>query len=153
VVSESTGGTRVMAIDTCHGMSYIVDMTTQTEHALAIPKIGFGDRLRRVRINAGMTQDTFGESIGISGATVGKYELLDHEPKMARPVAAAVQLRFGIPADWLLTGREPTGFRPPGLHVSRQGLRHVLYGHPHNHPALAGIFPEPRSSALLAPAV
>lgn len=77
-----------------------------------IPSIGFGDRLRRLRITVGMTQDEFGEAIGLAGATIGKYELIAYEPKTAKLVANSVQLRFGVPAGWLLygTSAQPTDY-------------------------------------------
>lgn len=63
--------------------------------------------MRRLRLTLGMTQEEFGAAVGISGATVGKYEIQPRTPKLGRVIANSVQLRFGVPAQWLLTGAEP----------------------------------------------
>lgn len=83
-------------------------MSTSEPLRIPVPRIGFGDRLRRVRIEAKMTQDEFGEAVGLAGATIGRYELVSHQPKTAKVVANSVQLRFGIPAEWLLSGELPS---------------------------------------------
>jgi transcriptional regulator with XRE-family HTH domain len=53
-----------------------------------------------------MTQDEFGTAIGLSGATIGKYEIQQRTPQLGQVIANSVQLRFGVPAEWLLTGAE-----------------------------------------------
>jgi transcriptional regulator with XRE-family HTH domain len=88
-------------------------MTTQPE-ATPVPGLvlGFGDRMRRLRIGLGMNQDQFGDAIDLSGATVGKYELEGRTPRIGKVVASSVQLRFGrkYPGldlkHWLLTGEQ-----------------------------------------------
>ena len=74
-----------------------------------IPTITFGDRLRRLRMDLHLSQDELGQEIGVSGATIGKYEVLPRPTRMARHVAASIQLRYGVPAEWMLTGSIPQG--------------------------------------------
>ena len=57
--------------------------------------VTFGDRLRRLRLSQGMDQKQFGDAIGVSGATVGKYELQLHDPRQARLVLNSIRLVYG----------------------------------------------------------
>lgn len=82
-------------------------MSTQAAAPHRIPKIGFGDRLRRLRISLGMDQREFAAEVGLKPATLGNYELSEATPRSARLVANSIQLRYGIPSSWLLTGEEP----------------------------------------------
>ena len=102
----------------CRLVSYSVAMSTNTAGALPLPHVTFGDRLRRVRLNTGLDQRTFAETIAISHAALGKYELSPHTPRVAKLVANSVQLAWGVPAVWLLTGETP-GDDPS---VRREGL-------------------------------
>lgn len=68
------------------------------------PRVTFGDRLRRVRLNTGLTQDQFAVTIGVSGAAIGKWELQQEDPRNAQMIANAVQAVHGVPACWLLCG-------------------------------------------------
>jgi len=118
-------------------------MSTQHAAAVVIPAIGFGDRLRRLRLELGLDQRQMAQEIGgIDHATLSRYESSSRTPRSAPHIAASVQLRFGS-ADvdlrtWLLTGVQPTGFRPPrpGIPMPRDGHRHVIYAHEHNHSSL-----------------
>lgn len=98
-------------------------MTTQPVGSTPALQIGFGDRMRRLRLNLGMSQDEFASALDISGATVGKYEVQGRTPRMGKVIASLVQLRFGKQYPgldlryWLLTGqsRQPTDY----------GVRHL----------------------------
>lgn len=51
-------------------------MTTQPDtHELWIPEMGYGDRLRRIRLDLGMDQRDFAESIDMNKGTYGHHEL------------------------------------------------------------------------------
>jgi len=82
-----------------------------------IPVITFGDRMRRLRLTLNLTQDEFAEQIGLSSATIGKYELLERPTRSAKHVAATIQLRYGVPRTWLLDGlpRQDSNLEPVGL--------------------------------------
>jgi transcriptional regulator with XRE-family HTH domain len=82
------------------------------------PTIGFGDRLRRLRLDLGMDQRQFAEAIGVDHATISRYETAARPPRAATHIAASIQLRFAEPGvdlrGWLLaTGAdaEPSGSR------------------------------------------
>lgn len=89
-------------------------MTVTPAGLAAVPHVGFGDRLRRIRLELGMDQRTFAGELGVTNPTLSRYETASGAPRAAALVAAAVQLRFGS-ADvdlktWLITGRgtQPT---------------------------------------------
>lgn len=83
-------------------MSYSVVMGT-----MYIPTITFGDRLRRLRLDLHMTQGDLARAVNVSTATIGKYELLDEPTRTATHLAATIQLLYGVPREWLLTGTVP----------------------------------------------
>lgn len=83
--------------------------TPETEAASVIPKVGFGDRMRRIRLDAGMNQAEFAEAIGMGKAAYGHHELLADPPRTARLMAYAIELRFHVPAWWTLGEPEPSG--------------------------------------------
>jgi transcriptional regulator with XRE-family HTH domain len=79
-------------------------MATQ-DVSFPVPHITFGDRLRRLRLETRTTQDGFGDMIGLSGATIAKYELRSERPVRDRVLRNLLTLRFGQPvADWVLDG-------------------------------------------------
>lgn len=83
--------------------------TPETESPSVIPKVGFGDRMRRIRLDAGMNQAEFAEAIGMGKAAYGHHELLADPPRTARLMAYAIELRFHVPAWWTLGEPEPSG--------------------------------------------
>lgn len=65
----------------------------------------YGDRVRRARLDQGLTQEEFAEQIGTTQTLLGRHEKLDAPPsRNRRALASMIQLRFGVDADWLLTG-------------------------------------------------
>ena len=84
--------------------------------------VTFGDRLRRLRLSRGMDQKQFGDAIGISGATVGKYELQLHDPRQSRLVLNSIRLVYGKDAAAFVAGEDPqpTGCRPRHLSLVPQ---------------------------------
>jgi DNA-binding XRE family transcriptional regulator len=128
-----------LVIATCRGMTYSVAMTTATRTAdPADLRIGFGDRMRRVRLGLGLNQSQFAELLGLSDATIGKYEVQSKDPRNASQVASTVQIVFGVRRAWLITGngpamlpgralgdfrdREPTGSGPDQIGIPDQRL-------------------------------
>ena len=69
----------------------------------------FGDRLRRYRISRGLTLRQFADGTSISHATLGRIEHDGGDPadQHTRRAAKLIQLRYGVPADWLLYGSVP----------------------------------------------
>ena len=80
--------------------------------ATRIPEFSVGDRLRKARETAGMSQEEFADEVGISRRTIGRYEA-GNESK--RSIVLLYSMRTGVPTEWLETGctppdlnREPT---------------------------------------------
>lgn len=79
------------------------------EASLPIPHITFGDRLRRLRLDVGVTQSQFGDLIGLSAGTIAKYELMPEPPARPRVLRNLLELRYGAGiATWVLTGQAPS---------------------------------------------
>lgn len=84
-------------------------MAMQQSYNLDGLHITFGDRVRRLRTVLGMTQNQFGETLAYSGAAVARWEKMDHDPRSARRIVAAVRMVYGEQAERFLTsGDEPT---------------------------------------------
>jgi len=85
-------------------MSRIVSMSTQQLSPLTgvIPTLGFGDRLRRVRLDFGLTQKEFAAAIGMKGAAYGHHELKWEYPANARLIALAIHSVYGVDVGWLM---------------------------------------------------
>ena len=82
-------------------------MTTQPESGKTwIPELGYGDRLRRIRLDLDMDQREFAESIQMNKGTYGHHELSYHVRRGAKLVANSIELRHGVPAWWTL-GESP----------------------------------------------
>lgn len=83
-------------------MSHNVAMTVQPRDDEWIPEIGYGDRLRRIRLDLKMDQRQFAESIQMNHATYAAHELSHHIRRGARLVANSIELRHHVPAWWIL---------------------------------------------------
>jgi DNA-binding XRE family transcriptional regulator len=78
-----------------------------------IPAWTLGDRLRKARETAGLSQAELAADIGISRASVVNYEVDRYTP--SRPVLLSWALRTGVPLTWLAGAAAPGG---PGWRVS-----------------------------------
>lgn len=65
-----------------------------------IPEWSLGDRLRKAREHAGLSQTRLGAEIGVSLASVMRYETGKNIPR--RPVLLLWALATGIDLNWLL---------------------------------------------------
>ena len=74
-----------------------------------VPSWSVGDRLRKARETAGLSQSALSELTGISRRTITSYEG-GTTPK--RTALLAWSMATGVPLDWLLTG--DTGPDTPG---------------------------------------
>ena len=75
---------------------------------MSIPEFTYGDRVRRVRLDTGLTQDEFAEQIGVTQAVISRHEKLDAPPsRNTRSLALLIQLRYDVPAKWTLAGEIP----------------------------------------------
>lgn len=90
-------------------------MATSAPTLIPTPRIGFGDRLRRLRLDLGLDLREFGEAIDVSHSTLSRFEASHSTPRNAPHVAASIQLRYGASSpidlrEWLLSGAEiPSG--------------------------------------------
>jgi transcriptional regulator with XRE-family HTH domain len=80
----------------------------------AIPEWTLGDRLRKAREHAGLSQTELGAEIGVSLSSVSRYEVGQFLPP--RPVLLSWALCTGIDLGWLVSGgtiKSPSSARPP----------------------------------------
>ena len=71
---------------------------------MGVQKMSFGKRLKALRTQAFMTQQTLGKSLGVSVVTVRNWESEIKSPAMTSIVAIAGI--FGVSTDYLLLGNE-----------------------------------------------
>lgn len=67
-----------------------------------------GDRLRKAREEAGLSQAELAVRIGISRNTVGNHEIGVGERGPQRVVLLAWAAATGVPVEWLQTGAAPS---------------------------------------------
>lgn len=79
-------------------------MTTQ-RYDERIPELTLGDRLRRARLNTGLSTAAFAERLGCSQKTVNNAEADKHGVR--KIVLNAWSLATGVPVEWLETGNAP----------------------------------------------
>lgn len=75
--------------------------------------MGLSDRIRDVRLKAGLSQTAFGERIGVTRSVINNLE--DEKrltnPERKKPIFMTICSEFGVDYHWLLTGEgdmEPT---------------------------------------------
>lgn len=64
----------------------------------------FGERLKNLRLNLGLTQTELAEKLGISTSTVGMYEQNRREPDYA--TINKISSLFTVSTDYLLNGKD-----------------------------------------------
>jgi transcriptional regulator with XRE-family HTH domain len=96
-------------------------MSTQpsNEH---IPVWTAGDRFRKAREDAGLTQQELADAIGVDRKTISAYEL-DERKRPMKVVVSGWALRTGVPASWLLTGIGGPATRQKSAHLLTRSLR------------------------------
>lgn len=76
------------------------------QHQMTLPGLTpqwtLGDRLRKAREIAGLSQGEMAEAIGIARNSVGRYESGSFDP--SRPVLIAWAFRTGVALDWIMAG-------------------------------------------------
>jgi transcriptional regulator with XRE-family HTH domain len=76
-----------------------------------VPQWTEGDRLRKSREAAGLSQQQLADLIGISRRSIVNYEGGKHDP--SRPVVLSWALATGVPLVWLSDGHDPHDDGPP----------------------------------------
>ena len=61
-----------------------------------------GDRLREIRVKAGLTQTEFGDIVGLGQRTLSEYERGVNQPGVGRLYLIAE--KFGVNSEWLIHG-------------------------------------------------
>lgn len=84
-----------------------------------IPTFNTGDRLRKAREVAGVSQDDMAEQIGVSRRSIVRYEGGGSVPKSA---LLLYSLRTGVPMAWLQNGEAPPTGDGGGAGVHPLGL-------------------------------
>lgn len=94
-------------------------MSTQPERT-RVPVFSVGDRLRKARETAGLSQQELADAVGIARASVVNYEKAHTAPRVI--VLRAWALATGVPLDWLRDGPVP---RTDGYHQASRPVRHL----------------------------
>lgn len=80
-----------------------------------IPAWTFGDRLRKARRDAGLSQAELAYRLGTTDKSVANWESSSSTPRDLIAVARLVEEATGVSAEWLVfgarDGREPAGYR------------------------------------------
>ena len=109
-------------------------MSTQT--AMQVPEWTFGDRIRKIRREAGLSQGEFADRIERGVKSIAAWESGKNEPGDVVTVAKRIQATFGVRADWTLGLMD--GHPTPGP------------GTPSGHSGTSETISYPKSGALLA---
>lgn len=100
-------------------------MTTSVAYLGQVPEWTFGDRLRKIRRESGLTQGQFAARIGYTAERYSHWEADRNKPDDIVEVARRIYKEFNVPPSWTLdTGVTPgdDGERSPfpGIPVTRQ---------------------------------
>lgn len=73
----------------------------------------FGDRLRKVRREAGLTQRQLASELQVTSAAIDAWESERNLPRNLQGMANRVELIFGLPRGWMLGYADPERPRDP----------------------------------------
>jgi transcriptional regulator with XRE-family HTH domain len=79
---------------------------------MRVPEWTLGDRLRKVRRDAGLTVVDMAAALGVSDSQLAHYETDRARPRDLIGFATRVEVTYGVPAWWLLGLAAPTAGRP-----------------------------------------
>lgn len=71
----------------------------------------FGDRVRKVRREAGLTQRQFAAELGVTAASVDAWESDRNKPRDLIGMASLIEDAFSLPHGWVLGYAEPARIR------------------------------------------
>ena len=75
-----------------------------TSRKLTVPKFTLGDRLAKCRQDAGLTQETMAQILGVSHSTVAKWEADRAQPRSMVVVLTMWADICRVPIQWLMFG-------------------------------------------------
>lgn len=88
-------------------------VSTQTVAGL-IPQWTLGDRMKKAREHAGLSQSALSATAGIGRTAIVSYETDKIEPP--RPAMLAWSMATGVPYEWICHGdMRPCDYRPRGI--------------------------------------
>lgn len=105
-------------------------MTTQPVSADLVLQWTWGDRIRKIRRAARLSQRDFADALGMKSATIAAWEASESLEPPRGGVAAAkrIELMFpGVPAAWTL-GLDDTPPNPPGSPSDSDTCRYPAIG-------------------------
>lgn len=88
-------------------------MSSQQQE-LWVPEWTFGDRLRKVRRERGVSQGDAAEKLGVKPTQIASWETSGNKPRDIVAIAKRCQMAWGIPAEWMLGLEMRTAPRPDG---------------------------------------
>ena len=77
-----------------------------------VPEWTWADRVRKVRRTVGLNQTQFAARLGVSGPTVGLWEINASEPRDIVETARRIVREFGVSATWMLGLDDARGLLP-----------------------------------------
>lgn len=106
-------------------------MSTQAEHWPYWLEWSLGDRLRKIRRGAGVSQEEFAATLSVNKKSLAAWT---NAPRNVVAIAKRIELAYGVPATWTLgletkPGPGPDGPRPvklPGLDSNQEPFDYRL---------------------------
>jgi len=83
-------------------------MTTSVVPFRFVPEWTFGERVRKIRREAGLSQVEFAARLGVGDRAVASWESGRSKPGDIVEVAKVIRREFGVPTSWTLGTDEPT---------------------------------------------
>ena len=98
---------------------------SMTQHKIQswTPQFEFSDRIRKIRRDLGVSQESFAADLGIKKVTLGAWEVGRSEPRDVVAVAKRIELLTRVPAAWTL-GLYEESRRPAVLDGGSSGVVH-----------------------------
>ncbi len=94
-------------------MFYLAHMTepAQVPPGMVVPEWTIGDRMRKAREHARLSQAQMARELGVGRTSIVAYETdVDDRRRPKRPVVRAWSFRTGVPYEWLCHGdTQPCG--------------------------------------------
>lgn len=92
---------------------------TSTEH---IPVWTMGDRFRKAREDAGLTQQELADALDVDRNTISAYEM-DLRKRPQKGTVKRWAIRCGVPVEWLLGGIDGQASDGEAAHLLTRSLR------------------------------
>lgn len=98
------------------------NMSTQAAHEeMNIPQWTLGDRLRKIRTSAGMSQEEFAAQLQVTASAYSHWESDRTTPRNVVTIAQRLEMMTGVPAAWILGISDGVSSGPEGPGGSKKG--------------------------------